>query len=552
MLTKCSVQRKFSLSAFNSRLITLIVALLVVGISLAFHEPWQDELEAPVRIHAYSWNLLALIDSFRGDGHLPLYHLLVYPFLLVGNKLLGIGVEPIIKLVTFIQYVVLAILTVRWVRFPFSLLFLLSYYPLFEYGTISRCYLLELILLFIIFRSILHKNKTHPLLTVFACFLFPLTDLICVIYSVPLLLYCIIRRHWLKVGALVASYPIAIFFLLPRSEQSYAYAAGVHPSIVPLIQTFVKFTVAAWVPFTTGAQWWNQSFAVKANFFGLVIAVVLMAIVALALLRIYAHDPLLLLACGLGSAGIMAALVLKYPLGAFRHTGFAVWPFLCLLVLLHSLPEALSPGALPGFFNRLTLFEQPIDQIITYAFICILSVQTFSGLAAVAKDINSPFSFDSAQANALNRLLQKTPRLASAMFDYPSGGATAAQALSNWKLSVAPIWTLNDRGCVAQGTSPTPEQAKGGGCPPRIIVTTWIVPLQGIQPHQLPTFGGAPESSLQETLIQAFLSQSAEPFLRERSYRCTQVAAFTHSQTGDTFSYRCRHQPQPVVSFSPP
>ncbi|HCF27103.1 MAG TPA: hypothetical protein DEV81_07840, partial [Cyanobacteria bacterium UBA11049] len=394
-------------STKNSQVLVLIIALTTVAISLTTHEIWQDEAEPIAKIHAYGWNLWALMESFRGDVHLPLHYVLLYPFLNIGNLILGIGSAHIIKFFTFLQYALLAFLTIKWVRFPFSALFLSSYYCLFEYGTISRCYLLALILLLTIFRGIVLRQRAS-VWDILACFLFPLTHLLSVVYSGFLLIYCLLKRNWGRVSALTASYPIALYYFYFRSETAKTYEFQGSLPIGAYVKTFIHSIIAAWLPFSTESIWWNQSFATDAASPALPITILLLSLIVLAIVKLYRFDPLLTIASCLGACSDVAILSIKYPQENFRHVGYAVWPFLGLFVLVLSLPQGKKDKSEPLEIEKPSIFPP----LLRYSSIVVLAMHSVFGIAAVYKDVTGIFAFPKAQIQVLEQLTKASPNIA--------------------------------------------------------------------------------------------------------------------------------------------
>lgn len=523
----------------NPQILTFFFAIFAVIISLTTHELWQDEMEAPSRIHRYGWNLWALMESFRGDGHFPLYHVLLYPIFNLSHRVLGLDCSIAVKFFTFLQFVLLAYLAIKWVRFPYSVLFLSSYYVIYEFGTISRCYLLALILLLVIWKNIVFKDKENDFLTVLACFCFPLTQLFSLIFSCSLLFYYVIKKSWLRVVAFTASFSIAAYYLYPRYDYNYYYVATTLPSIDQFIRTFFRFLISAWAPFTTSQLWWNQSFISEPSSVNFLLTLLLIVLIISTLVKLYIFEPLLTVACCVGSLLGVGLLTVKYPSGAFRHTGYAAWPFLCLLNLFlskSSLNIKVSAGALKSGSLFLRSF---ISIFLIYLCLGVLVFHSFFGLVAIYKDFNSVFSFSSAQAKNLDNLLNIFPE--SELFDYPGEGSLAVSALSNWKHNPLPIWKLANRNCLVSANntkSNTADSSHELPCPRVIIVTTWSMPLEGLSPD-----GDALSESTNESFLdflhQRFFGQSVGHFLTERAFHCKQVAFFPRGQTVELYTYQC-------------
>ncbi|MBE9178295.1 hypothetical protein IQ268_06805 [Oculatella sp. LEGE 06141] len=543
-----SKENRFLTGAKNLQLLTFLFAILFVAISLITHEIWQDEAEPIFRVYLYGWNLWALMESFRGDLHLPPYYVLLYPMFNIGHRVLGFDIAYTVKFLTFLQYAFLAYLTIKWIRFPFSALFLLSYYCVFEYGTISRCYLLALILLLTIFKG-LTSRKEVSIWGALACFLFPLTHLLSLIFSVPLLIYCLVKRYWMRLGAITASYPIAFYYYHFRSEASKGYEFQERLSISEYSSTFLKSIVSAWLPFTTNQTWWNQSFAIHFTAINLIFTILLLALIAMAIIRLYKFDSLLTVACGFGGLLGVAVLTIKYPLGNFRHTGYVVWPFICLLALVlscHTDNQETKSQNLESEQRQYRL-NRGLQPIFTLASIAILATHSFFGLSAVYKDITGVFSFPMAQLEVIQQLHKDSKLKKPTVYDYPGGSSLAIATLSDWSYKFVPIWSLADKNCEVDANNsenPTNDSAVSGSakCPRRIIVTTWAVPLQGFPKEGNISLLNSANDSFEDAVAQKFFGQSVGKFLSERSFECEQVAAFRGSQTVDEYTYECRRR----------
>jgi hypothetical protein len=112
---------------------------LVLGLGLARHEMWRDELQAWTLVRA-SPSLPALFANLRYEGHPPLWHLLLFPLVHAGLPPAAMqalhGIVATLGVAAFLA----------WAPLPFALraAFVASYLPLFEYGVVSRNYALAL------------------------------------------------------------------------------------------------------------------------------------------------------------------------------------------------------------------------------------------------------------------------------------------------------------------------------------------------------------------------------------------------------------------------
>lgn len=108
---------------------------VVMIVLIAAHEPWRDELQAWA-IARSSGNPFELIANLRYEGHPPLWYLLLWPVTKVLPGIVGL------KFVTILvgsaaTWVALRFMPVSiWLRVAI----LFGYFPLYEYGVISRSY----------------------------------------------------------------------------------------------------------------------------------------------------------------------------------------------------------------------------------------------------------------------------------------------------------------------------------------------------------------------------------------------------------------------------
>lgn len=107
----------------------------LVAVLLITHDPWRDELQAWAlsRASAMPWDV---ISNLRHEGHPPSWYLLLWPVTKIVPSIVGLQV------VTFVVGSTAAFITLR--KMPVSLFLrtaiVFSYFPLFEFGTISRSY----------------------------------------------------------------------------------------------------------------------------------------------------------------------------------------------------------------------------------------------------------------------------------------------------------------------------------------------------------------------------------------------------------------------------
>ena len=141
------------------RLLALALLLgLVLWLKLGHHELWKDEWQAWLMARDMSWG--ELLGSLYYEGHPALWYvyLKVWSFLPMAD----------VTLIQWSHYLLIGLaFAVFLLRFDMPLwlkiLFLLGYYPLFEYGVVNRGYAWVMLFTFLLVDQI-KKEKSSPLL----------------------------------------------------------------------------------------------------------------------------------------------------------------------------------------------------------------------------------------------------------------------------------------------------------------------------------------------------------------------------------------------------
>ncbi|NER80507.1 MAG: hypothetical protein F6K42_13210 [Leptolyngbya sp. SIO1D8] len=448
----------------------LLIALTAVATSLTNHEIWLDETEAPGRIHTYGWNIKNLLESFKGDGHLPLYHALLFP-ILNGGWAINVEAIPLVKVFTFIQYSVFACLICKWVRFPFSIFLLGSYYAFYEYGAISRCYLLAMIFLLVIFRFIL-TQKLNPIFQIIACFCLPLTHPLSMIIGFPLSIYLLIKRNWLAVTAFFASFVVCLYYLSIQApedpfSQFYYLESDDDKSFLTYLSLVYQFILTSWFPLSTKIQWWNQSFIndISSPVLSIFVLSILTVMVILAIVRVYIENWLFGSALSVGVLTCIALLADKYSYGYFRHVGYAAWPFICFLGL--ALFGKNIDASAPSSQTFKTKLPKKLIQVASLSASCLIVFHFLSGGYAAYKDIRQPFASLGQQISIIDEL-QASREQELLIFSQPCTTFLPAIVVSNWRYISRPLWHPEGTYCDA-----LPEGTAPAELPQEFLLYTW-------------------------------------------------------------------------------
>jgi hypothetical protein len=139
--------------------------VLVAGCTLAFHEPWRDEMQAWL-LARDSRTPLELIRNLKHEGHPGLWYLLLMPITRVSAAPVGLQLASLA--------VGAATVWVVAVFSPFTrlqkVLFAFGYFPLYEYTALSRGYGLGVLLLAVAC-ALFRVRERHPLALAAALFL---------------------------------------------------------------------------------------------------------------------------------------------------------------------------------------------------------------------------------------------------------------------------------------------------------------------------------------------------------------------------------------------
>ena len=188
---------------------------LVLAFGLAHHEMWRDELQAWL-LARDSADPADLLANLKYEGHPALWYLLLMP-------LTRLTASPVAMQAL---HLVIASATVFLVaRFaPFtrlqSALFAFGYFPLYEYGVISRAYALSLLLV-VVACVFLRDRWRHPVRLGVALFLLSHTEvngaILALAFLFGLVLDFLLQGRTLVGGSTVALRRVLVAFLIALS-----------------------------------------------------------------------------------------------------------------------------------------------------------------------------------------------------------------------------------------------------------------------------------------------------------------------------------------------
>ena len=380
--------------------LTAVYALLL-AFGLSHHEMWRDELQAWL-LARDSTDPADLFANLKYEGHPALWYLLLMPLARVTTS--PVAMQAL--------HLVIASTTVFLVaRFaPFnrlqSTLFAFGYFPLYEYGVISRSYSLSLLLV-VVACIFLRDRWRHPVRLGLALFLLSHTSVHGAILALALLcglvLDFVLHGRALVGGSPVALRRIRVAFLLALSgflllmvqilPPPDVGVAGMAASLVPTLHfDATRFTECLrflpfvfFFPLGRDFLWMSNvpgGFASLEALYSVPVACIL-----LAALIWYHRRRTVPLAVYLCSVFGLLTFTYVYYTGNLRHHGFLLVAFLVLLWSRHALspsPPSERPPVLHGHRHRAA-----VRSVLLSLF---LAFHAFGGLRALGVDLLLPFS----------------------------------------------------------------------------------------------------------------------------------------------------------------
>jgi hypothetical protein len=363
-----------------SAVLVITIAFILVGFAaISRHEPWGDELQAWL-IARHSGSLAELFHNMRYEGHPPLWYLLLY-------GVTRVTVDPAGMQILHVAIGAAAVFV--FARFaPFSALqkclFAFGYFPLYEYGVISRSYGLGLLVLFgfcAAFRA--GSNKNYPLLAVLLAVLVQ-TNVYQVMIAAALVLGMFFEvggfrglrgffevrtgERLAAIAILAASVVSVAIVMAPPADRGAAFDWRLHDEPVAIALSSVWNGYVPLPPLTV--QFWNHNVLET----GWLTAVLSCALLGLSVF-VLARKPMAAVVYVAGTAAMVAFTGLLYY-GSVRHYGHTFVLFVAALWIAERLPE--SPGPRARWSSTL--------------FTVLLVVHVAAAAVAVSVDWAHPFS----------------------------------------------------------------------------------------------------------------------------------------------------------------
>lgn len=362
-----------------------ILAFFSVGLlTILRHEMWRDELQAWM-IARDSGSLQELFFNLRYEGHPPVWHLLLY-------GLTRLTTDPFAMQITHLAIATVAV-TIFVLRSPFPIwfrwLFVFGYYPVFQYGVVSRCYGMGMLLLFL-FCTLYSRVENRKwwlflLLGLMAQSSFPAAAL-ALILGAFLLVELWRTGSVREVGLAVVVYGMTIYLVsLPMKLPADAYTEW-----APHWHLYFSWKRVG----TVFTQLFHSYFLGTGAFVseemwqvGGVLGFVTLCFLALT----FAGRPRLLLLYLAGTFGVLSIFYIKY--GDRWHIGFLfLWLMACLW-LQDRFPSVKLPR-FQGWFDGAKSWQ---FQVVVAMLVCHL----VTGLSYLQWDWRQPYSGTEEAANLI-------------------------------------------------------------------------------------------------------------------------------------------------------
>ena len=380
--------------------ITFILYLIVLGYTVAHHEPWGDEI--------HSWNIakgstgyLELIHNTRYEGHPPVWYTVLWTISKFTHNF---------EFVQAIHWSIAAatvFLILFFSAFPLSTKMLLpfGYYFFYEYAVLSRNYAIGILLLFIIC-IIIRKNFRYKLVVYYLLLLLMSnTHLLAALLAGCLHLYFLvfnieqekktttIALHVL-LGALI--FLPAVYFIFPPSDSQLNMQYWFSKWTGEQLKMFGQAPLRSFLP--VPAWWdynfWNTHFLLsaknKSKLINLLVALLPLILAFFVLRR--NKKSLMLFGANLLLSFIVAVII--FPLTSGRYAGFIYISFVAAYWLY--------------------CYEAPVTFKNKWWVNSLLILHMAVGVFMVVKDVRLPFS----NAYRVNELLNTVPQNERTVTDY--------------------------------------------------------------------------------------------------------------------------------------
>ncbi|MHB1223769.1 MAG: hypothetical protein ACYC2G_06925 [Gemmatimonadaceae bacterium] len=388
--------------------LTLVYAV-ILGVALARHEMWRDELQAWM-LARDSVSPVDLVRNMRYEGHPPLWHLVLWMVSRLSRA------PEAMQLVQWLVSATTVYLVARFAPAPRTakVLVAASYYLAFEYAVLSRSYGLGLLLLVVACTLLRTRRQGYgtlalvlALLALTSAFGLLLAAAFAAALGVDAIVDARLRRmifgRRMQVGAIVllaASLVGSLALIRPPPDAPFtANRREGRPLVEPWgLATSGGLIWRAYVPVPNPASEgsWNSNILRPATRPGLALALGLSALlVAVVALPLVARRPAALGFYVLATGALLAFSYLRF-FGTQRHHGHL---FLVLLAAVWLARSRMAPW--PIRIRRLVprpLAGQRLARVAAVGLHVLLGVQVLVTARMYAVDLRRPFSAAAAAA----------------------------------------------------------------------------------------------------------------------------------------------------------
>ncbi|WP_210466256.1 hypothetical protein [Rufibacter roseolus] len=367
------LSRNWSFATFFTLLYALLLAWLI-----QYHELWFDETE-PWLLALYSDSYAELLQNKVYEGHPNLWYSLLFIVTRFTHDLLALQTAQLVFAVGFV-FVFLRYAPFHWLL---RVLFCFGYYGLFEYGTISRLYALELFTTFLIC-TLYTKRFSHWYLFLLVLVLNAQTHLFGLFFTgvLGLLLFSEAFGFWKDAQQLPAIPPLKKWMGLGlwAAGSLYSLYSIIRPSEGELVMLNLRSVTRPWQAFFPiphfFVDFWN-SYILTPTLLGYACEAILSVAIVTFVLRCFLPVKRLFLPL-LGLFVLLAVFFAFKYMGSIRHFGHY---FVFTLAFGWQLSYYQDTSALALIsFKRL----QQLLFLATF-------IQFGVGIHAVATDIRHPF-----------------------------------------------------------------------------------------------------------------------------------------------------------------
>lgn len=366
--------------------IIILVFIVLSLLLLLNHEPWRDEAQSWL-LTRDSPDIASLLHLTSYGAAMPVWHLIVFPFAKSGLPYFSISVVHFLlilaAIVVFIKYAPL-------LKYQ-KILFIFGYYPLYEYNTIARKYVLVVLFLFLI--AALYKDRFRkPILYSILILLLANTSVHSLVIAITLSgvyifelksqrNYSFTKKHIASLLIIILGFSVAIYQLWPPPDLNPMTARWNLDLTTRHIAKIPNAVVGAFLPIPQlKVDFWNTKLAYDFVKYRPVWGLPLF----LLSLGFFIRKPKPMFIYLLSSVGIFSIIFLKYS-GYLRHHGLIFIIFIFSLWVANEYEERslIKSRVINRLFNKNNL---------TYLLSILLFLQITASSVAFYYEMNYDFS----------------------------------------------------------------------------------------------------------------------------------------------------------------